>query len=315
MDKDTLYRFFEGNASFEEEETIKRWLETSPENQRVLLKERKVFDAGLLLGEEEKIRREKRLTKLYRPSSLRTTFFKAAALILLALSVNYAYQEWVLPKEPIRMQTITVPAGQRVNIMLPDGSNVWLNARTTIRYPFSFREEKREVRLDGQAYFDVVKDEKKPFIVQTDKATVEVFGTQFDVEAYSDREEFETTLMSGSVRVVSAANPLDRLVLAPDSKAYLEDGKLKSAKVDDYNLYRWKEGLICFRGETFLRIMKDFEKYYGITIEVKNREVLKYFYTGKFRQSDGVDYALRVLQKDIRFTYQRDDENRIIYIK
>lgn len=212
------------------------------------------------------------------------------------------------------MQTITVPAGQRVNIMLPDGSNVWLNARTTIRYPFSFREEKREVRLDGQAYFDVVKDEKKPFIVQTDKATVEVFGTQFDVEAYSDREEFETTLMSGSVRVVSAANPLDRLVLAPDSKAYLEDGKLKSAKVDDYNLYRWKEGLICFRGETFLRIMKDFEKYYGITIEVKNREVLKYFYTGKFRQSDGVDYALRVLQKDIRFTYQRDDENRIISI-
>lgn len=213
------------------------------------------------------------------------------------------------------MQTITVPAGQRVNIMLPDGSNVWLNARTTIRYPFSFRQGKREVTLDGQAYFDVVKDAKKPFIVQTHQAMVEVFGTQFDVEAYSDRDEFETTLMSGSVRIVSAANPLDRLTLAPDSKAYIEGGKLKSTKVDDYNPYRWKEGLICFRSETFLRIMKDFEKYYGITIQVENREVLKYFYTGKFRQSDGVDYALRVLQKDIRFSYRRDDENQIIYIK
>lgn len=72
MDKDTLYRFFEGNASFEEEETIKRWLEASPENQRVLLKERKVFDAGLLLGDEEKIKEKKRLKKSYRQSSLST---------------------------------------------------------------------------------------------------------------------------------------------------------------------------------------------------------------------------------------------------
>ena len=78
---------------------------------------------------------------------------------------------------------------------------------------------------------------------------------------------------------------------------------------------RWKEGLICFKNETFTFIMKDFEKYYGLTIQVKNKNVFKYVYTGKFRQTDGIDYALRVLQKDIKFTYQRDDENQIIYIE
>ena len=213
------------------------------------------------------------------------------------------------------MQTITVPAGQRVNIMLPDGSNVWLNARTTLRYPFAFRSDRREVELDGEAYFDVAKDKKHPFIVETSKAKVEVQGTQFNVDAYADRDEFETTLMSGRVKVTSRANPLDRQTLAPDSKVYLEKGRLKVAPVDDYNPYRWKEGLICFRNETFRNIMKDFEKYYGITIHVENEQVLRYFYTGKFRQSDGVDYALRVLQKDILFSYHRDDENHIIFIK
>lgn len=314
MDKDTLYKFFEGTASFEEEDAIRQWLESSAEHRAALLKERKVFDAGLLLADEGIIEEKQKKNALDRRSSLRTEFLKIAAVVLLTLGLNYAYQKLTVPEEPVAMQTITVPAGQRVSICLPDGSHVWLNARTTIQYPFSFKGDKRQILLDGQAYFDVVKNKQQPFIVKTDKATVEVFGTQFDVEAYSDKEEFETTLMSGNVRVVSAANPLDMLNLAPDSKAYLENGQLKVKQVDDYNPYRWKEGLICFRNETFRNIMKDFEKYYGIRIEIENRQVLKYFYTGKFRQSDGVDYALRVLQKDIRFTYRRDDENHIIYI-
>lgn len=315
MDKNTLYKFFEGTASVEEEKAVKQWLESSPEHRQVLLKERKVFDAALLLADEglnEGVRRKK---QPYRHSSFRTECLKVAAVILLTLGLNYGYQKWSVEEETVAMQTITVPAGQRVSICLPDGSHVWLNARTTLQYPFSFRGDKREVVLDGQAYFDITKNKKRPFIVHTDKATVEVFGTQFDVEAYSDKKEFETTLMSGRVRVVSALYPSDILMLSPDSKAYLEDGRLKTMQVDDYNPYRWKEGLICFRGETFRNIMKDFEKYYGIRIEIENRQVLKYFYTGKFRQSDGVDYALRVLQKDIRFTYRRDDENHIIYIE
>src|SRR5699024_8238423 len=141
-------------------------------------------------------------------------------------------------------------------------------------------------------------------------------STKFNVEGYSDKDDFEVTLMEGSVRVASRIGLGDTLMLKPDSKACLQkDGRLKVITVDDYNPYRWKEGLICFRNESFLSIMSDLEKYFGVSIVVENKNVLKYYFTGKFRQADGIDYALRVLQRDIRFKYERDDENQIIYIR
>ena len=250
-----------------------------------------------------------------RQSSLRTELIKIAAVVALTLGGSFIYQQMQTKQTSLALQTITVPAGQRINITLPDGTNVWLNARTTIQYPVSFNSNERLVKLDGEAYFDVARDEKKPFIVQTDKYNVEVLGTQFDVESYSDSEDFETALMEGSVRISSLTDTNESLMLTPNNKAYLHKGKLRIMPVDDYNPYRWKEGLICFKNETFASIMKDFEKYYGINIYITNQQVQKYLYTGKFRQTDGVDYALRVLQKDIKFNYDRDDDKHIIYIK
>ena len=314
MNKDILYKFFEGNASFEEEAAVKQWMEESAENRLAFLKERKLFDAMLLLGNEEIIKNGKKRFSI-NLSSLRTELIKIAAVVAITLGGSYFYYQSSLEKELMAMQTITVPAGQRINITLVDGTNVWLNARTSLSYPVKFGKNNRQVVLDGEAYFDVTKDKSKPFIVQTDNYNVEVLGTQFDVNAYSETGEFETTLMSGSVKVASASDSTQKITLKPNNKVFLQDGKLHVTAVDDYNPYRWKEGLICFKNETFTSIMKDFEKYYGLTIQVKNKNVFKYVYTGKFRQTDGIDYALRVLQKDIKFTYQLDDENQIIYIE
>jgi ferric-dicitrate binding protein FerR (iron transport regulator) len=314
MNKDILYKFFEGNASFEEEAAVKQWMEESAENRLAFLKERKLFDAMLLLGNEEIIKNGKKRFSI-NLSSLRTELIKIAAVVAITLGGSYFYYQSSLEKELMAMQTITVPAGQRINITLVDGTNVWLNARTSLSYPVKFGKNNRQVVLDGEAYFDVTKDKSKPFIVQTDNYNVEVLGTQFDVNAYSETGEFETTLMSGSVKVASASDSTQKITLKPNNKVFLQDGKLHVTAVDDYNPYRWKEGLICFKNETFTSIMKDFEKYYGLTIQVKNKNVFKYVYTGKFRQTDGIDYALRVLQKDIKFSYQRDDENQIIYIE
>ena len=314
MNKETLYKFFEGNASFEEEVAVKQWMEESTENRQSFLKERKLFDAMLLLGNEKVINAGKKRYSI-NLSSLRTELIKIAAVIAITLGGSYLYHQYSFEKELMATNTISVPAGQRINMTLTDGTNVWLNARTSLTYPVKFSKKNRQVILDGEAYFEVAKDKTKPFIVQTNKYNVEVLGTKFDVNAYSETGEFETTLMSGSVRVASTSDPAQKLTLKPNNKVYLQDGELHVSVVDDFNPYRWKEGLICFKNESFTSIMKDFEKYYGLTIQVRNKEVLKYVYTGKFRQTDGIDYALRVLQKDIKFSYQRDDENQIIYIE
>ena len=184
----------------------------------------------------------------------------------------------------------------------------------TLQYPVTFSQKQRTVFLKGEAYFDVTKKKKTPFIVRTDKYDIEVLGTQFDVDAYPDQTAFETTLMKGSVKVTSQHFPEQTITLKPHHKAYVKDGQLAVTKVNDFTPYRWKEGLICFKDEPFQTIMEDFEKYYGIRIIINNKKVLKYSYNGKFRQADGIDYALRVLQRDIHFKYEKANDEEIIYI-
>lgn len=313
MEKETLYKFYEGTASLVEEESIRAWLESSDENRRLFFKERKLYDAILLLGNktEHKSSIDKRSINL---SWVRTEFLKIAAVVAITLVGTYFYQQFRADNELMAMQTISVPAGQRANLTLPDGTTVWLNARTTMKYPIAFNTDKRMVILDGEAYFDV-KKKSYPFVVQTSKCTIEVLGTKFNVDAYSDSEGFETALMDGNVRLTSVAHPHQNLLLTPDNRATFSRNHFEVTPIDDLNPYRWKEGLLCFRNESFVGLMKEFEKSYGIKIRVNNKTVKKFFYTGKFRQTDGIDHALRVLQKNICFDYVRDDEKHEITIQ
>jgi ferric-dicitrate binding protein FerR (iron transport regulator) len=316
MDKDLLYRFFKGNTSLEEEMQIRKWVETSSVNRRVFFKERKIFDA-MNLHADEKTAGKQIIKRSVRLHPLLKEIAKIAAIVILTLGGSFLYYQMQKTDEAaVAMQTVFVPTGQRVNITLPDGTNVWLNARTRLEYPVSFNHKDRTVALDGEAYFEVAKNENKPFIVQTSQGVIEVTGTAFNVDAYSSGKEFETTLMKGSVKV-KLNNGLtgEEVRLTPDKKAILKKGKLQVEQVDDYTPYRWREGLICFKNESFVSIMNDFEKYYGVSVQVRNKKVLNSFYTGKFRHTDGIDYALRVLQKDIPFKYSRDDENQLIYIE
>ena len=310
--KELLQRYIKGEVSEKERLKIASWLDESPENMREFLVLRKLYDISLWQANTDKTNSVKKVH--YSIRKVMAEILKIAAIFLIGFWGSKQLQ--IQQSNKKQMQTIHVPAGQRVRITLPDGTNVWLNARTKIVYPTMFGKSARQVTIDGEAYFDVAEDKKRPFIVETNKCDMEVLGTKFNVEGYSDKDDFEVTLMEGSVRVASHIGLRDTLTLKPDSKACLQkDGKLKVVPVDDYNPYRWKEGLICFRNESFLSIMNDLEKYFGVSIVVEHKNILKYYFTGKFRQADGIDYALRVLQRDIRFKYERDDENQIIYIR
>ncbi len=316
MDRYLLHRFFEGKTSYFEEEAIRQWLEASPENRHLFLKERKLFDSILLLGDKKTVHpRKGKIVQQIR--SWKVAVWKVAAIAVILYALGNMYQ--FVPEEKktvVPMQSIYVPAGQRVNLTLSDGTNVWLNARTRMLYPAVFDGTVRQVTIDGEAYFDVMKDEEKPFVVETEKCKMEVLGTEFDIKSYSDKEDCEVALMEGCVKVVSLRKTDETLILEPNEKACLQaDGTLKVSRVDDFDIYRWKEGLICFKKKSFLSIMNELEQYFGTQIKVENKEALKHSFTGKFRQTDGLDYALRVLQKDISFVYERDDENSTIYIR
>ncbi|MDR2969568.1 MAG: FecR family protein [Tannerellaceae bacterium] len=312
MQRTILYKFFEGSTSYKEEERIKKWIEMSPENERIFFKERKLYDAMILLAGNNmtKGKPEKRSVYLRR---ITFEVIKIAAVALIVFLFSHRYSE--VEPDVIAMQTIAVPMGQRTNIVLPDGTNVWLNSRSTLQYPTSFGREERKVILDGEAYMEVHKDTEKKFIVATDKGEIEVLGTSFNVDAYSDSDVFETSLMEGKLNVKDKNSSAHTVQLTPNMKATLINGKLQVEKITDYDQFSWKEGLISFKNLDVAQIMKKFEKCYGKKIILEDAQTTKSKHSGKFRQADGIDYALRILQKDIPMHYIRDEENYIVTIK
>ena len=316
MDRETLYKFFEGAASYEEEVRIRQWMEHSPENRRKFLKERKIFDSMLLLGDEKTIE-EKMRHKSWSLSSLGTELIKIAAAVAVTLGLSLLYQFVSDKNGVVPMQSIYVPTGQRVNITLSDGTNVWLNACSEMTYPASFSEDIRRVSLKGEAYFDVSKDVEHPFVVQTKKCDIKVLGTEFNVrvnEAESDCE-FSAALLEGSIELTNKMEPGPSIRLAPMQKAEWTGGKMVVESIRNLDDYRWKEGLICFEDIRFADLMKRFEKTYDIRIVIQNKSLHDYKCSGKCRVSDGVDFILQVLQRSTRFTFSRSDDNTIIYIK
>ena len=316
MDRETLYKFFEGAASYEEEVRIRQWMEHSPENRREFLKERKIFDSMLLLGDEKTIE-EKMRHKSWSLSSLGTELIKIAAAVAVTLGLSLLYQFVSNKNGVVPMQSIYVPTGQRVNITLSDGTNVWLNACREMTYPASFSEDIRRVSLKGEAYFDVSKDVEHPFVVQTKKCDIKVLGTEFNVrvnEAESDCE-FSAALLEGSIELTNKMEPGPSIRLAPMQKAEWTGGKMVVESIRNLDDYRWKEGLICFEDIRFADLMKRFEKTYDIRIVIQNKSLHDYKCSGKCRVSDGVDFILQVLQRSTRFTFSRSDDNTIIYIK
>lgn len=307
IDHHILIRYFLGQASEEEKEFIHQWIESDEANRTQFIRERIRFDASILIDKPTSQEKRRRQIPPFLSWSL-----KIAASVLLLLGSFYVYDNYRMARLSQTFQCVSVPAGNRTNIQLPDGTNVWLNANTSLRYPMAFSNTNREIQLDGEAYFEVAKD-KKPFIVKTDKYDVEVLGTVFNVEAYRSKPQFRTSLYEGKVKLYNSRQP-KAVFLSPGQTAELVGKVLQVAPTKEVNSYRWKDGLIYIEDKSFDAIMTLFEKFYDVRIVINNQAVKDLGYRGKLRISDGVDHALRVLQNDFPFKYKRDEERNIIYI-
>ncbi|MDD2938764.1 MAG: FecR family protein [Proteiniphilum sp.] len=305
MERELLHRFFEGKTSYQEEKIIRSWIETSDANHAHFLRERRLYDALLLTDGKASLKRKKITISTF--GIISTT---AAVMLVLIIGGIYLYG---LRDKSEQYNTILVPAGQRINLVLSDHTNLWLNANTTFRYPTEFSKKNRTVYLDGEAYFEVSKNEKKPFVVKTTQGDIHVTGTSFNLESYSKHQSFVTSLFEGGVDVYR--NEEKVVSLNPNEKSTLKSNELIVSKITDTDPYLWRKGLIAFNKENLENILLSLEKYFDVDIQINPLNLPQHTYTGKFRQSDGVDYALKVLQKSIRFKYERDETTNIIHIK
>lgn len=311
MKRELLYQLFKGCASNQELSEIRKWVELSPENKELFIQERRFYDAIQL--SDTPIEQKRKATHHYMGWTL---WGKIAVAIILILSSSVVYL--VKDRKDFQeeaMNFISVPAGQRVNMVLADGTSVWLNACSELSYPSSFVGNQREVHLKGEAFFDVAKNKKKQFVVHTGQYDVKVFGTKFNVSVDSSSEKFATTLMQGSVQVYNTKHPDKTIMLTPNNTVYLYKGELVVEPIVDFDSFRWKEGFICFKEISFKELMSRLERNYGLQIIIENKHLDHYMCGGTFRISDGIGDILRVLQRDASFTFEFRNNRSTVYIK
>jgi transmembrane sensor len=199
--------------------------------------------------------------------------------------------------------TLITPKGGQYRVQLEDGTKVWLNAASSLEYPVAFNGGDRTVRLTGEAYFEVAKNATKPFFVQVNGMTVQVLGTNFNINAYAEEKRFTTTLLEGAVRVVAGNQ---RLTLAPGEQTSLEQGILQRASGDAEDAIAWKNGIFTFKNHELAAVMRDISRWYDVNIIYDKGIDEKIHVTGAMRRQDNLIQALKILEltADLHFTVQ-----------
>jgi ferric-dicitrate binding protein FerR (iron transport regulator) len=317
MNDETLQRYIEGYSSRQEKDEIAGWILADEENRQHYLLLRRLYDAILMSNPDiPDASAEKHQLSGAKPVFRRLLYevVKIAAVFLIFFSVyHFLFRDKpVMRESPVVMQTMYAPEGQRAEIMLADGTKVWLNANTTLTFPSQFSGKERKVELDGEAYFEVTHNGSQKFIVQTEQYQVNVLGTEFNVKAYRQNHRFETSLIRGSVEIASSQTG-ETLRLVPDQRAYLENGHLTVATLPHHDYFLWKDGIIVFEYKSIREIFDELQLYYDVAIEVKNDKIPDTPFTGKFRTKDGVEHVLKVLQHRHKFNYTKNSElNKIV---
>lgn len=311
MDQKILYKYFKGTATIDEEKQILDWVDASPDNRKALQKERMLYDIALF-ADEKKVKKEEKTIRIL--PVLRWSV-RVAAVVVVALSCGFLFRDYRY-NQAAQMQTVAVPAGQRAQITLADGTRVWLNAKSTLTYASNFGRTDRNINLEGEAYFEVAKNKDIPFYVNTEKNKVRVVGTSFNVCAYKGSNEFETTLVEGIVDIYAATDADKPIVRLEKNEFFGEyNGVRKKTVLPSYEYLRWKEGLYCFDDSELSHILNRLELYYNVKITVKNKKLLSHRYTAKFKEQDGIEHILKVIQKDQKFTYRINEEKDRITIE
>ncbi len=231
-------------------------------------------------------------------------FTKIAASIAILLSM--ASLVWILNSRTNNdlYADFVVPNGQQSCVNLPDGTVVWLNSGSKFSYSCNFGKKQRLVKLDGQAFFDVVKDKNRPFIVKTKHLDVEVLGTAFDVMAYADEEVIRTTLVRGKVKVKISNKESEYLEpgQACFYSVYSKKAQVKHVNTEEYT--SWREGQIRFNNETFENIARNLERKFNVLIIIENKMLAKERYTGEFMKEDSLKKIFEIFNLTTEFDYK-----------
>jgi len=243
-----------------------------------------------------------------------------------------------------KQNEVEAKAGARSHVLLPDGSQVWLNSASKLTYAESFNDSTREVKLEGEGYFDIVKDASRPFIVRTAGIDVRVLGTTFNLKSYPQESTVEAVLLRGMLEVTNTTNPnAPKVILRPHEKVVFNKQQKQISKTEDHETgaasfslipskqkgvltipkniadsalleTSWVYNKLVFEGETFEESAMKMERWFGVTIEFKSEKVKKYKLGGSF-SNQSIQQAMEALKLVAPFDYKIGKNKVEIYDK
>jgi transmembrane sensor len=305
-----------GEASQMEKEELFRWIDESTANKRLFEENKRIwgkssfyFPAAEIISDREKIKDQiiQKFSKPEKRVGLSVWIYRVAAILALPVMLGIG---WYLGSGRNSAETamceVTAPKGQISKCILADGTQIWLNAGTTIKYDPSLKGNFREVKLDGEAYFKVSKNKHKPFVVTTKYAQIKVLGTVFNLKAYSGDNKVETTLEEGSVEFSlngSSAKPVD---LKPGEQVIFNssENKLTLNKVETYLHTAWKDGKYVFKDADLKTIITELERLYDVRIHLQNDSLMNLHFRGMFEYDQNIFSALETLERTTNMKYQ-----------
>jgi transmembrane sensor len=313
MQQEDLIRYITGNASEEEAEMVRSWICQADENRNEFFRLKNMY---ALSGKEMKgidLKREYRyLQKRMDDTGGRFLIFKKilqyAAVALISVLLTW----WVLDREKtglaepiLAYNEVIVPKGQISEYVFNDGTHVWLNSDSRLRFPVYTGLAEREVYLEGEAYFDVARNEKHPFIVHTGTMEIKVLGTSFNVQNYPDMEHSETTLVKGSLEILNPEKEILATMKAGEQMKFSRSTRSGIlSKVDTAPYEAWKDGKLIFRDKSLGEIAASLDRWYNVRLIFSDEKIRNYRFTGTILKYKPFDQILQAIRLTTPIRYQ-----------
>lgn len=331
--EELIWGYFGGELTEEDELKLSRWLNASKENRKLFADFAEQWAVAHVpyFDAQSKVDFETLKTKIQEtesavPASPLRAFlpvWRIAAAILFILAMSslsfYAGYTYLRQQDKIVSFETVVPFGSRSKVILPDRSVVWMNAGSSLQYNETYSEKTREVHLKGEAYFEVMPDSLKPFLVKSDKLDVRVLGTTFNVRAYEDEDQVDVVLMTGKVDVcmTESLSAGQTYHLLPNEKLSYNKrtAVTDKAHVDAADFCVWINGGMKFVAIPFSQLVSELERKYNISLIVESRSLSESIYSGTFTAEQTVDDILNEINIEGKYEWKQNGNVLTIYDK
>lgn len=304
-----IQKYLQGETTEVDEQLLHRWIHESTENEKRFYAEKDIWDSYSYHSNQNAYETELELELLKRHLSLKSRpinylipFMRIAAILLLTFGLGWATRFIPLNKDQqiakVTMQEVFVPKGQVNQVFLADGTRIWINSETRIVLPSQFSSNERVVKLSGEAFFEVAKDENRPFRVEVNGQQIEVLGTSFNVRAYVNSNVIETTLETGQISLQTGSQIT---LLKPGEQSVFDKttNKLIIAHVDPLIVSSWKSGRFEFQNMNLLEVFKLVERWYDVEITADESSFKGMHYSGVIKRNKDAKHFLELLNRTV----------------